>query len=111
MSRVVLILLTSFVTGFRAHLAMQMEFIALRHQVAVYQQSIARPKLQPSDRWLCRWFSRLWPGWQQAPECVQPRTVIAWQKKRFRASWRRRSQRGTPGCPALFLSLEPTDSQ
>jgi hypothetical protein len=28
---------------------MPMEYIALRHQVAVYQQSIARPKLQPSD--------------------------------------------------------------
>ena len=105
MPRVVLILLASFVTWFRSHLAMQMECIALRHQVAVYQQSISRPKLQPSDRWLWVWLSRLWPGWQQALEFVQPRTVIAWQKKRCRADWRRRSQRGRPGRPALSTEV------
>jgi putative transposase len=32
---------------------------------------------------------------------VQPRTVIAWQRKRFRAHWRRLSQGGTAGRPAL----------
>ena len=71
---------------------MQMEFIALRHQVSVYQQSVSRPKLRPSDRLLWAWLSRLWPGWQQALAFVQPRTVIAWQKKRFRDYWRRLSQ-------------------
>jgi transposase InsO family protein len=43
----------------------------------------------------------LWSGWQQALAFVQPRTVIAWQKKRFRDHWRRLSQRGTPGRPAI----------
>jgi transposase InsO family protein len=32
---------------------------------------------------------------------VQPRTVIAWQRKRFRAHWRRLSQQGIPGRPAI----------
>jgi transposase InsO family protein len=32
---------------------------------------------------------------------VQPCTVIAWQRKRFREHWRRLSQQGTPGRPAL----------
>jgi hypothetical protein len=32
---------------------------------------------------------------------VQPRTVIAWQKHRFRDYWRRLSQSGKPGRPAL----------
>ena len=32
---------------------------------------------------------------------VQPRTVIAWQKKRFRAYWRRVSESGKPGRPAI----------
>src|SRR5262245_22769920 len=101
MLRVALILLASFVTWFRSHLAMQMEFIALRHQVAVYQQSISRPKLRPSDRWLWVWLSRLWPRWQQALAFVQPRTIIAWQNKRFRNHWRRVSQRSKPGRPAI----------
>jgi hypothetical protein len=101
MTRVVSILLTSVLDWFRSRLAMQMELIALRHQVAVYQQSISRPKLRPPDRLLWVWLSRLWPGWQEALEFVQPRTVIAWQKKRFRDYWRRLSQSGKPGRPAI----------
>jgi putative transposase len=42
-------------------------------------------------------LSRLWPGWLDALAFVQPRTVIAWQRKRFRDHWRRLSQRGHPG--------------
>ena len=34
-------------------------------------------------------------------EFIQPRTVIAWQKKRFRDYWRRLSQSGKPGRPAI----------
>jgi transposase InsO family protein len=78
-----------------------MELIALRHQVAVYKQSVTRPKLQPADRFLWVWLSRLWPSWQDALEFVQPRTVITWQKKRFRDYWRRLSQSGKPGRPAI----------
>ncbi|MDH3600907.1 MAG: hypothetical protein OEU26_14880 [Candidatus Tectomicrobia bacterium] len=101
MPRVVAILLTSIATWFWSRLSLQMELIALRHQVTVYQQSISRPKLRPADRLLWVWLSRLWPGWQDALEFVQPRTVIAWQKKRFRDYWRRLSQSGRPGRPTL----------
>ena len=101
MLRAVSVLLASISTWFRSRLAMQMEFIALRHQVAVYKQSISRPKLRPSDRWLWVWLSRLWPGWQQALAFVQPRTVLAWQKKRFRDYWRCLSQSRKPGHPSL----------
>ena len=52
------------------------------------------------SRWLA-WLSRLWPSWQQALEFVQPRTVTTWQKKRFRYYWRRLSQSGKPGRPAV----------
>jgi hypothetical protein len=72
MPRVVSILLRSIAIWFRTRLSLQMEFIALRHQVAVYQQSISRPKLQPPDRSLWVWLSRLWPGWEQALEFVVP---------------------------------------
>ncbi len=101
MPPVVSVLLASIGTCFRSRLTMQMELIALRHQVAVYKQSICRPKLWPTDRLLWVWLSRLWPGWQQALEFVQPRTVIAWQKKRFRAYWRRLSQSGKPSRSAI----------
>lgn len=101
MPRLVPILLTSIVTWFRSRLALQMECIALRHQVAVSQQRISRPKLRPTDRLLWVWLSRLWPSWRQALEFVQPRTVIAWQKKRFRTYWRRVSPTGKPGRPTI----------
>ena len=78
-----------FVSLFRSHRAMHLQILALRHQVAVYKQSVPRPKLQPTDRLLWVWLSRLWPGWQDALALVQPRTVIAWQRQRFRDHWRR----------------------
>jgi hypothetical protein len=105
MPRVVTILLTSIATWFRSRVSLQLELIALRHQVAVYQQRISRPKLRPADRLLWVWLSRLWPGWQQALEFVQPRTVIAWQKQRFRNYWRRLSQTGKPGRPTIAKEI------
>lgn len=101
MPPVVAVLLASVFTWFRSRLSMQMELIALRHQVAVYKQSISRPKLRPTDRLLWVWLSRLWPSWQQALAFVQPQTVIAWQKKRFRDYWRRLSRNGKPGRPTI----------
>ena len=87
MLSVVSILLVSISAWFRSRLSVQIELIALRHQVAVYKQSVSRPKLRPTDRILWVWLSRLWPSWQEVLEFVQPRTVIAWQKKRFRNLW------------------------
>ncbi|MCZ6529840.1 MAG: integrase, partial [Chloroflexi bacterium] len=105
MPPVVSVLLASILVWFRSRLAMQIELLALRHQVAVYKQSLSCPKLRPTDRllWVC--LSRLWPSWQQALEFVQPRTVIAWQKKRFRAYWRGLSQSGKPGRPAISKEI------
>ena len=84
---------------FQSRHAMQLEILALRHQLAVYQNSVKRPPLRPADRFFWSCFSRLWSGWQHTLEFVQPRTVLAWQKKRFRDYWRRLSQSGKPGRP------------
>jgi transposase InsO family protein len=80
---------------------MQLEILALHHQLAVYQRSVPRPCIRPTDRLLWSWLARLWSGWQAALAFVQPRTVIRWQKKRFREHWRRLSQRGKPGRPTV----------
>jgi len=65
MPPIISVLLASTTTWFRSRLSMQIELIALRHQVAVYKQSISRPKLRPTDRLLWVWLSQLWPSWQQ----------------------------------------------
>jgi putative transposase len=98
----VLSALLAFVAGlFRSRASLCLEHLALRHQLAVYQRAIHRPQLRPSDRLFWAWLSRLWSGWQSALAFVQPRTVIAWQRQRFRNHWRQLSQPGTPGRPPI----------
>jgi len=98
-------LLTFLMTLLRSRLALQLEIVALPHQAAVYQRSVSRPRLRATDRlfWVC--LSRLWSGWQHALAFVQPCTVIAWQRQRFRDHWRRLSQRGKPGRPAISTEV------
>jgi putative transposase len=85
----------------RSHQSLRLENMALRHQLAVYQHTVKRPKLRPWDRLFWVWLSRLWPAWQKALAFVQPRTVIAWQQKRFRDDWRQLSRSGKPGRPTI----------
>jgi len=94
-------LLAFVLACFQSRWAMHLKILALQHQVAVYKHTVVRPRLRPSDRVFGAWLSRLWPGWQGALQFVQPRTVIAWQRRRFREHWRRLSQQGTPGRPAI----------
>jgi putative transposase len=94
-------LMAYVVSHFRSHESLRLENMALRHQLAVYQHSVKRPKLRPSDRLFWSRLSRLWPNWQRALEFVQPRNVIAWQKKRFRRYWRQLSHSGKMGRPAI----------
>jgi putative transposase len=86
---------------FRSRASLYLENLALRHQLAVYQQTVHHPRVRPSDRvfWTC--LSRLWAGWQEALAFVQPRTILTWHHQRFRDYWRGLSQRGTPGRPAM----------
>lgn len=66
MRLVPLALLAFLTTLLRSRLALQLEIVALRHQVAIYQQSVSRPRLHAADRLFWSWLSCLWPGWQQA---------------------------------------------
>ena len=90
---------------FQSRWAIQLKILALQHQVAVYQQTVHRPWLRPTDRLFWVWLSRLWPDWQDTLAFVQPRTVIAWQRKRFSDHWRRLSQQERPGRPAMAREL------
>jgi hypothetical protein len=81
--------------------ALQLEVLALRHQLAVYHRTAQRPRLRPADRLLWAWLARAWSDWRNALVVVPPQTVIAWQRKRFREHWARLSRHGTPGRPRL----------
>jgi putative transposase len=105
MSPVISALLAFVATLFRPRESLRLEHLALRHQLAVYKQTVHRPRLRPTDRLLWAWLSRLWPGWRATLTFVQPRTVIAWQQQRFRDHWRRVSWSGQPGRPPMAKEL------
>jgi putative transposase len=97
--------LASICAVFRSRQSLWLENVALRHQVAVYQRAVHRPHLRPSDRLFWAWLSRFWSGWQDALAFVQPRTVIAWQRTRFRDHWARLSRGGKPGRPVIAKEI------
>ena len=94
------ILVRLFRDSLRSRLSMQMEILALRHQLAIYQRTERRPRIRPADRLLWSWLSRIWSRWRDALVFVQPETVLAWRRRRFRDHWRRRCRSGKPGRPS-----------
>jgi hypothetical protein len=58
---------------FRSRWSMQLEILALRHQMAVSQRSVPGPRIRPADRLRCAWLARLWAEWQNSLTLVQPR--------------------------------------
>ena len=95
---------------FRSRLALQIEILALRHQLTVYQRTCRRPRLKPTDRLLWAWLSRIWSGWRNALVIVKPETVIAWRRRKFRQPWAKPWRSGKPGRPAVPLLLRDRDT-
>jgi hypothetical protein len=84
MPPIVLALLTFLAACFRSRRSLQLEIMSLRHQLAVYQRSVPRPGIQPTDRLLWSWLAHMWSEWQAGLAFGQPRTLVAWQQQRFR---------------------------
>src|SRR4030081_925036 len=79
---------------FRGRASLELELIALRHQVTVLRrQRPGRPRLFSTDRLLWTWLYRLWPQVLNTMVLVKPATVVQWHRKGFRLYWRRRSRR------------------
>ena len=87
---------------FRSRSALQLENLALRHQISVLQRvGRKRPRLTSADRLLWVWLSRVWSGWRSALAIVKPETVIAWHRAGFRLFWTWKVRRGQPGRPVI----------
>jgi len=84
---------------------MQLEILALRHQLAVCRRSVKRPSIKPADRILWAWLSRIWSGWERVLVFVQPATVIKWRRRKFREYWTRLSRSGKPGRPRVAKDI------
>ena len=95
-------LLTNLSSILHSRAALQLENLALRHQIGVLQRSSRkRPKLTLVDRLLWVWLSRIWSGWRPALAIVRPETVVAWHRKGFRLFWTWKVQHGQLGRPII----------
>jgi putative transposase len=87
--------------SFRSRAALQLEILALRHQIGILQRSVKRPKLTSADRCLWVWLSSLWDGWESRLSIFQAATVIGWHRKGFGLFWRWKIRHGKSGRPAV----------
>jgi putative transposase len=85
--------------------AVSLENVALRHQLAVLQRSVRRPRFRRRHRIFWVWLVRLWAGWRASLVIVQPTTVLAWHRQGFQLYWRWKSRRRSVGRPPLELDL------
>src|SRR5258708_13051034 len=87
---------------FRSRAAVELENLALRHQIGVLQRSARkRPKLTSGDRllWIC--LSHLWRDWRSALAIVKPETVVAWHRAGFQLFCTWKVRRSLPRRPLL----------
>ena len=95
----------------KSRLALEMEILALRSQLSIFQQQIInrklpKPRTTPAFRQLWVFISKLWPDWKSALLVVKPETVIHWHHTAFRFYWAKKSKsHGRPAISSATISL------
>jgi putative transposase len=67
---------------FKTRAALQLENLALRHQLGVLHRSVKKPKVTLFDRLLWAWLCGVWADWRSAlivvkPDATRPRGCAA----------------------------------
>ncbi len=70
MKEVLLAVFATLRAALRSRVALQLEVLALRHQLAVYQRCCTQARTKVADRLLWAWLSRVWvaksaSGWSR----------------------------------------------
>ena len=90
-------LVSRLVCRFRSRTVVELENLALGHQLHVLRrQRPGRLRLFSIDRLLWIWLYRLWPRCLEVMVLVKPVTVVQWHRQGFRLFWRWRSRSGRP---------------
>jgi len=106
MATFLFVLFVSLRSILRSLVNLQLENLALHHQIGVLQRSVKkRPKLTPVDRIFWVSLSRLWRDWRSALVLVKPETVVAWHRRGFRWFWTWKVRQGRPGRPAVVRKV------
>jgi len=95
-------LLVALRSIFRSRVELQLENLALRHQIGVLQRSVRkRPQLSSGDRLFWVYLSRIWRDWRSTLVIVKPETVVAWHRQGFPWFWTWKVRHGQPGRPVV----------
>jgi len=108
MISVIVSLLLTLRASARSHATLQLEVLALRHQLQVLHRARSpRLRLTAPDRLLWVWLAGVWSNWRTALVIVKPETVIAWHRRGFRLFWTWKSRRrtGPPTVPSDVRAL------
>jgi len=98
-------LLSTLGDTFRDRALLQLELLALRHQLATVRRTSLRPSLRPADRVLWVILSWILPNWRDVLIIVKPETVIGWHRKGFRLFWTWKSRRRRGGRPVISREI------
>ncbi len=93
----------------RSRAELELELIALRHQIAILnRQRPCRLRFRSIDRLLWVWLYRMWPRCLEVMVLVKSATVVQWHRQGFRLYWRWRSRSGRRpvGCETRKLVRE-----
>ncbi len=93
--RVILLALIQWLTfRFRERMSLELELVALRHQIGVLQRTKRHPpQVTPVDRLIWGWFYRLYPQSLRWLRIAKPETVIKWHRRGFLFYWRYKCRR------------------
>ena len=83
----------------RKDVALAIEVVMLRHEVAVLRRQVHRPTLEPADRAVLAGLARLLPRRRLGSLFVQPATLLRWHRNVVAKRWT--YPHGRPGRPAI----------
>src|SRR5277367_6837770 len=106
MLKLVRSIVARLVRRFRGRAVVELENLALRHQLHVLRrQRPGRLRLFTFDRLLWVLLYRMWPRCLEVMVLVKPATVIQWHRQGFRLFWRWRSRSGRPSVDREIRNL------
>jgi len=97
---VVRFLLETLIVRSRSQARLRAEVLVLRHQLAVLERQVGRPRWQPTDRLVLAALSRVLPRPDWRSLLPRPETLLRWHRELVRRKWagyrRRPSRRQRP---------------